>query len=278
MNPEKLQAQVTEELQTLGLPPEEARCLGALARIPNGTLEEVADLAGVPVEDASTVIETLQRSGFVDVQDTEPPRYRAVEAELVARKLRRQQEYHLTSAAGVFEELEPREKYGESNGVWTIEGRQNTIDRGQWIIEQAEEELFMMFTLNDLVLDGCIDRIQGALDRGASVTVGTHNEELKERIRSQAPEVLVWEPLRDWLGLPVADDGMLGRLLMVDRELVMIGSLLDETKEENGVHRETAVWSRGANSGLVTTVCNIIGNRADTLRDADPDTVDELSL
>lgn len=278
MNPDHLQQQATNELQQLGLSAEEAQYFSALGRLSSATIDEIAPLTDVPANQATETLATLQDLGLVDIEAADPPRYRAVEPELVERKLRREQEYRVDSVAGVFDELEPYEKDRESNHAWTIKGRRNTIDRGQWLIEQADEELFMMFTLNDLVLDGCIDRIRDALDRGASVSVGTHNDTLRERINDQAPEVLVWEPEHDWLGLPVADGGMLGRLLMVDREMVMIGSLMDENGGPDGPHRETAVWSRGTSSGLVTTVCNIIRNRADVLRDADPDAVDELAL
>lgn len=147
---------------------------------------------------------------------------------------------------------------GESDpdGIGEIEGREQVISFGQSLCDRADEELFCMFTDTQLLESGCLTRIRDAArERDADVYLGTRDPVVREYIQENAPEVILWEPNTDWLNLPAAGDRV-GRLLLADREAVMLGTLLDQ--ETDGVHDEQAMVGEGEHNTLVTTICQLL--------------------
>lgn len=261
-----------DELIDLGLTASEARCFVALVTVPKATATDVAGLVNLDIAEVERSIDGLVDFGLVDVQEVSPPAYRAIETEIAVRKLRREQRHHIDGIGAVLSELEPEGKSDRATDIWTITGRRNVIDRGQAIVEGADEELLLMCTTAGLLEEGCLTRLRDAVDDGVSVLVGSPSSEVRNVVTEDVPGSTVWEPTADWLGLPVID-GMLGRLVMADRETVMVGSLHDERDPDN--HRETAIWSRGADSGLVTTVTQLLGSRIESVREAASGRTDE---
>jgi hypothetical protein len=74
-----------------------------------------------------------------------------------------------------------------------------------------------------------------ASQRGVDVSLGTCDPTVRALIHENAPDIILWEPESDWLNSPVEDDRV-GRLLMADRETLMLGTLGEET--EDGIHGE----------------------------------------
>ena len=165
---------------------------------------------------------------------------------------------------------------GESNpeGVGEIEGRERVISFGQSLCDRADEELFCMFTDSDLLEAGCLTRIRDAArERDVDVYLGTRDPAIREYVRENAPEVVLWEPNTDWLNLPAAGDRV-GRLLLADREAVMLGTLLEERTD--GFHEEQAIVGEGEHNTLVTMVCQLLGPHLEEIDgESEPE---ELSL
>lgn len=139
-------------------------------------------------------------------------------------------------------------------GVGEIEGRQQVVSYGQSLCDRAEEELFCLFTDRDLLEAGCFTRIRDAARRGTDVYIGTHDPTTHDFVREHAPEINLWEPTSDWMHLP-ADGGRVGRLVVADREAVMLATI----KEENGGHEhEQAVIGEGSDNTLVTIICQLL--------------------
>lgn len=160
--------------------------------------------------------------------------------------------------------------------VWTIEGRDNVIARGQSLFEQADDELFLMFTEAGLLEEGCIRRMQEAVDRGVDIYLGSQTREIRDLVRQAALEVTIWEPQLDWLNLP-PDHEKVGRLVMADREAIMLGTLGEEPGD-GGYYEEKALTGTGENNPLVMLMREMLGSRLDHLDAQSEDFLDQLPL
>lgn len=163
----------------------------------------------------------------------------------------------------------------EADGRGEIEGRDRVISYGQALCERAEEELFCMFTGTRLLEAGCLTRIRNASRRGVTVYLGTRDPDVRRYVREHAPGVVLWEPDSDWLTLPAGGDRV-GRLLLADREAVMIGTLLEETTD--GLHEERAIVGEGEHETLVTVVRQLLGPHLEEIDDDPGDDPIRLSV
>ena len=144
----------------------------------------------------------------------------------------------------------------EPDGIGEVQGRQDVVSFGQSLFDRADEEMFCMFTDTGLLEAGCLTRIRDASRRGVDVYLGTPNPTVREYIREHAPEVVLWEPGTNWLNLPLAEDRV-GRLLLADREAVMLGTLLEQGGDD--VSEEQAIVGEGEDDTLVTMVRQLVG-------------------
>lgn len=146
---------------------------------------------------------------------------------------------------------------GESStdGVGTVEGREQVVSFGQSLCDRAEDELVCMFTDTQLLEAGCLTRIRDASRRGVDVSLGIRDPEVRAYVRENAPEVTLWEPDTSWLNLPAPGDNV-GRLVLADREAVMLGTLLEQTSD--GLHEEQAIVGEGEQDTLVTMVRQLL--------------------
>lgn len=160
--------------------------------------------------------------------------------------------------------------------IWTIEGRDNVIARGQSLFEQADEELFLMFTTTGLLEDGCVRRLQDAADRGVDIYLGSQTQEVRDLVREEVPEATIWEPQMDWLNLPPEHEKV-GRLVMADRETIMLATLGEETGD--GVHhKEKALTGSGTDDPLVMLMREMLGSRLDHLDAQSEDFLEQIPL
>jgi DNA-binding transcriptional ArsR family regulator len=139
----------------------------------------------------------------------------------------------------------------EPHEMGKIEGREEVISYGQSLGERVEEELFCMFTHKDMLEAGCFARIMDAARRGVDVYIGTYDPTVREYVRENAPEIALWEPKTDWLNLPV-EESRVGRLVLADREVVMLGTLKEKT--EDGFPEEKAIIGEGTDNTLVVMI------------------------
>lgn len=144
----------------------------------------------------------------------------------------------------------------EPDGIGELEGRERVVSFGQSMVESAEDELFCMFTDTQLLEAGCLTRVRDAArERDVDVYLGTRDPAVKEYIGENAPEVVVWDPDTSWLNLPVGGD-RIGRLLMADRETVMLGTLTESRPD--GLDEEQAMIGDGEHNTLVTMVRQLV--------------------
>lgn len=269
---ESPQQRAVRELQKVGLTEYEARCFVALSRVPKATAKEVSQLADVPRSRVYDSAENLQTRGLVDVREGTAREFRAVSVDLAVEKLEREYLEHLESVAASLREVSHASSRREPSEIWTLEGRANVVDRGLTLFEEAASELFVMVTGDDLLEDAWVEGMADAADRGATVLFGCQCEDVCADVRERVPEVSIWGPEANLPEFPT-DGDRLARLVMADRETVMIATLGEQRLP--GVAEETAVWGRGANNGLVIVLEGMLGARIDEL---EPESTDSAHV
>jgi len=139
--------------------------------------------------------------------------------------------------------------------IETIEGRGNVISYGQSMADRADEELFCMVTHKDVLEAGFFSRVLQAANRGVDVYLGTYDSTIREFVREEAPDVTLWEPATDWMRLPV-ESGRVGRLLLADREAVMLGTLREPT--DGQAPEEKAIVGDAPDNTLVVMIRQLL--------------------
>lgn len=163
----------------------------------------------------------------------------------------------------------------ESSDIWRITGRENVVAQGQSLFDEADEELFLMITTGGLLEETCILKLQAALDRGVDVYVGSQTSGVRDLVRERLPEAVIWEPQMDWMNLPPNHEKV-GRLLLADREAIMIGTLGDDGSD--GAPEESALTGIGRNNPLVMLLREVLGSRLDHLDQQSEDFRSQIPL
>ena len=159
----------------------------------------------------------------------------------------------------------------EPQELGTSEGREQVISYGQSLGDYADEELVCMFTHRDMLEAGCFSRVVQAANRGVNVYLGTYDPTIREFVREHAPEVTLWEPKTDWLNLPV-EGNRVGRLLLADRERLMLGTL--KVEDGDAIPDEKAVIGEGADNALVVMVRQMLSAHLEKIDEDTPDDVE----
>lgn len=222
---------------------------------------------GGPTEDVEQVLYSLQHVHVPHLQEAGLIEYNIDEETVIYEG------HPLLRVPWMHSELSPEFKVSLTDtpkdaDIWTIDGREKTVSCGQSLCEEADNDLFLMFTTTGLLEAGCFSRIKQAADRGVDVYLGTADPTVQGFVSEHAPEVTLWEPQTNWLNLPV-DGENVGRLVFADREAVMIGTLGE--KSDAGVHEEQAIFAQGADNALVALLQQMIRSQLDVLEDQTED-------
>jgi sugar-specific transcriptional regulator TrmB len=130
-----------DALKRLGLTTYEARVFVALQKLGTGTASEVAAITDVPRSQVYGAAEGLEEQGLVDVQQSDPTRYRPVDVEEARDRLYRQLRSESDAAFDYIESVQ--EEYGgsdeESESIWTVHGQANVASRAAELLRTAEE-------------------------------------------------------------------------------------------------------------------------------------------
>jgi len=162
-----------------------------------------------------------------------------------------------------------------SDDIWTLQGTQDIVARAHTLFDSADDELFVMATTTGLIQEGCVRRLQAALDRGVDVYVGSQTAEVRDLVRERIPEAVIWEPQTDWLNM-APSERRVGRLVFADREAVMLGTLGDEIAA--GGYEERAITGAGSDNGVVVLMREMLGSRLDHLDAQSEDFRSQLPL
>lgn len=151
---------------------------------------------------------------------------------------------------------------GEEDAIGVIDSRENTLEYGHQLTEQADEEVFCMFAGEEILNTRCLASAKAAIKRGVDVYIGTQDAELRDAARDHLPEATIWEPQLDWLNNPMQYP-TIGRVVVVDRESVLV-TLMEESQADE-TYVETGMTGVGESNPLVVLVRELLGPRLDHL-------------
>jgi sugar-specific transcriptional regulator TrmB len=219
-----------EALKRLGLTTYEARVFVALQKLGTGTASEVADIADVPRSQVYGAAEDLEGRGLVDVEQSNPTRYRPVDVEEARERLYRQLRSESDEA---FEYLESvRSEYGageeESEAIWTVRGGANVASRATELLSEASESVLYGTDSVSRLEPSVRDAIADATDAGVSVTVVSENAAVLDAAADLGARTV------SVADRPTPDMGA-ARVVNADENAVLVSVPGDE---------ETAFWSR----------------------------------
>ncbi|MFH5800343.1 TrmB family transcriptional regulator [Haladaptatus sp. CMAA 1911] len=255
MKDESNHQQAVELLQQLGLKEYEARCLVALSRTPEGTAKEISEISEVPRTRVYDAIRVLESKGLVEIQHSNPQLFRAVPIEEAAETLRQEYESRTETLVETISTIEPARTHGDdqtTHEIWTLNGTSAVENRTQQLIENADEEIVLVIGHEAALTENLIEQLQAAQSADVRVLVGTSNDAIREQIDRAISDATIFVSQLDWLdSSPIRefDDTIITRLLLVDRETILVSSA-HET-ESGSFENERAVFGHGFDNGIV---------------------------
>jgi sugar-specific transcriptional regulator TrmB len=249
--------QAIELLQQLGLKEYEAKSFVALTRRQHGTAKDISETSEVPRTRVYDAIRVLESKGLVETQHSNPQVFRAVPIDEAVGTLR--SEYverteSLRDTLNGLEQADDGDRTEATHEVWSISGQQGITSRTRQLIDGATEELILVIGHESVFTDELVERLRSAQQRDVNVIVGTVDEALRAAVRDVLPDIQVFVSGLDWLSRsPLSgDDTEISRLLLVDRQAIMVSSFTETGPDGRG--HEQGVFGRGFDNGLVTIV------------------------
>ena len=237
--------QAVDILQQLGLKEYEANCYVGLSRVEDATAKELAEITDVPRTRVYDAIRVLEAKGLVEIQHSNPQRFRAVPQGEAIGTLRDQFDARVDALSDSISNLESVERDRESitQEVWALSGSDAIANRTEQLIGESREEVVLVVGEESLVTDDLIETLNAVPD-SVTLHVGVLTESLERRVEAEVPHAEVYVSGLDWLR-GSDDRTAMGRLLLVDRETILTSSYSPETREEQ------AVFGSGFGNGLV---------------------------
>ena len=221
-------------LEDLGLTSYEAKTFIALQRLGSGGAREVAEVSDVPRPQVYSTAESLERRGLIDVQQSNPIRYRPVTTEEAKTRLRNQFERTQETAFEYIENVRTEgTEHEQQEDIWTVSGRETITDRIVHLARGAQREILFGVQSASLVDAETIAALRQATAAGVSITVISRDPSLCE-LFEESDDITVVEPA-------IEDrEEATGRLLVVDEQSVLLSAFSDDAPDG---HSETAIWS-----------------------------------
>ncbi|MFC4548692.1 MULTISPECIES: TrmB family transcriptional regulator [Halorussus] len=253
------QTTVVELLQQLGLKEYEAKVFAALAQVSQATAKEISELADVPRTRVYDAGEELALRGLVEVQQSNPQRYRAIPIEEAVEVIRRQYDRRFETLSETLSDLEASgDTRRRPEGVWSLTGAEAIAERVAKLVESATEEVVVLFGSDPGDAAPILERLGAAVDRGATVYVGSlaPDEADRRRVVDAVPGARRADVLEELLSSPAADTADaadIGFLVVADRDELLLSAVGDR---EGDV--EAAVRSTEFGNGLLAVVRRLL--------------------
>jgi sugar-specific transcriptional regulator TrmB len=253
--------QAVELLQQLGLKEYEAKSFVALARRQRGTAKDISETSDVPRTRVYDAVRVLESKGLVEVQHTKPQVFRAVTIEEAVNTFQSEYIGRIESLRSALNGLEPTTASAstdETHEVWSLSGTNGITNRTRQLIEEATAEAVLVIGYEEVFTDDLIEPLRSAQQRGVTVIVGTPDAELKARVENVLLDTEVFVSGLRWLrGSPLQDDDTeISRLLLVDRESILLSSVTGTAPD--GLENERGIFGRGFDNGLVAITRRLI--------------------
>jgi sugar-specific transcriptional regulator TrmB len=252
------QETATELLQQLGLKEYEARCFVALSRLGTGTAKDISEISDVPRTRVYDAVRVLETKGLVEIQHTNPQQFRAVSVDEAARTLRSEYESRTEELRSTLTDLAPASQSTESevaHEVWSLSGANALSARTDELVDAATDEVILVVGAEQVFTDSIVAQLETAQREEVSVIVGTVREQISGQVQNRLPDAEVFVSGLEWLeGVPgdPSNGTKIGRLLLVDREALLVSTVHTDDGEERGV------FGRGLQNGFVTVVRRLL--------------------
>jgi sugar-specific transcriptional regulator TrmB len=248
-----------ELLKELGMKTYQAECFAALNTIPSGTAREISEVADVPRTRVYDATEALAEQGFIEVQHTNPQRFRAIPLTEAVRTLREQYEARIEALHETLADLEldGTERADDAPEVWTVTADGTLDARLADAITDGDEEVVLLLGTRSGPSGEILDAIEIAVDRDVAVYVGTlpsfsspvDGLDGVETFQSD----LSWLETGD-------DEGRISKLLLADRDTLLLTTVGDL----DGAVAERGIVAEGATNGAVVLcrrlLCSVLAD------------------
>jgi HTH-type transcriptional regulator, sugar sensing transcriptional regulator len=251
-------------LSELGLTEYEARCFVALTKISTGTAKEISQVSDIPRSRVYDTIERLERRGLVDIQQSDPREYRAIEIETACARIREDYDSRINSAENALQQIETPD-FTEDEGVWSISNTDHVTDRLVTFLDLAEDSIHHIIANDDVLADDILEGLRGAADRDVEVVLEVPSEELRDSLLEEIQDAtVVVAPDLETTNAVYSE--WPAQLLLVDHESVVAAA----TKESDlpDVVQETAIWTYGHDHGFAVWIRELLDDRR-AFRDRD---------
>lgn len=223
-----------DAFEGLGLTSYEAKVFIALHRLGAGTARDVAEITDVPRSQVYSVAESLEDRGLLEVQQSNPIRYRPVGVDEARETLRNEFEREQDRAFEYVETVK-NDPVGEETqeDIWTVRGGDRVDDRTDDLLSQATDRIVFGARLPELVTDDIERTLAERAAAGVGVTVVSRTEDVRERFADVEGVTVAGPPAHR------TEDQRSGRIAVVDDDGILLSVL-------GGDGGETAIWSSGS--------------------------------
>ncbi len=222
-----------DAFEGLGLTSYEAKVFIALHRLGAGTARDVAEITDVPRSQVYSVAESLEEHGLIEVQQSNPIRYRPVDIEearnTLQRRFEREQDRAFEYVDAVRDEAAGEESQED---IWTVRGRERVDDRAVDLLSEATEKIVFGTRLPELATDEIERTLAERAAAGVSVQVVSRTDAVRARFGDLEGVTTEVPPFYR------EDDQRSGRFIVVDDDGLLLSVIDDDG-------RETAIWSSG---------------------------------
>ncbi|ELY47262.1 TrmB family transcriptional regulator [Natronorubrum sulfidifaciens] len=220
-----------DAFERLGLTSYEAKVFIALHRLSSGTARDVASVTDVPRSQVYSVAESLEDRGLLEIQQSNPIRYRPVSIEEAQATLEARFERERERAFEYVDTVKQESATEETQeDIWTVRSRDRVDDRVVDLLSQAEETIVFGTRLPSFVTESIERRLEERAAAGVSVLAISRTESVRARLGTlEGVETAVPPAHRD-------SDERSGRIVIVDGDSLLLSVVADDGSE-------TAIWS-----------------------------------
>ncbi len=233
-------AEAIASLQQLGLSTYEAAVFVALQRLRTGTASDIDRITDVPRSQVYGAADRLAELGVIDVQQSNPIQYRAIELDTARDRLRSRLANEERNAFEFLRSVQGEHATDAETqvDVWTVTGRETIDDRIGVLAEGATDRIVYGAPDPEYVVPVIATALESA-SSDVSVTVISESQAVCDMFEDTAIETsLIDEELL------LLTEGYHGRLLLVDEDTVLLSSFETEGSE-------AAIWSASTTFGAI---------------------------
>ncbi|WP_049925242.1 TrmB family transcriptional regulator [Halopiger goleimassiliensis] len=258
------QDDTTEEpvslLQELGLQEYEARCFLALTKLSTGTAKDIHEVSEVPRTRVYDAMRVLESQGLVEVQHSSPQQFRSVGISEAVRTLRQKYNDRIDTLESHLESIERRETDQSEDHlqeVWSLTGHDAIESRTLDLIDRAESEVALLVVDESVLSESVVEELHEADERDLSIILGGQTEPIIGELEAEFPGTSVFQTELNFLmGQRSDHEVAISRILLVDRDTVLIGSYYPDDGDTKG--DEQAIIASGLENGVVVLLRRLV--------------------